>query len=162
MEKTQLALKLVLGELGLAPEIKTVKQRKTVQKGVYVAQLSGVDLGYRYNWYVMGPYSPGLTRDYFALRETLDAGDSGAGFELQDAVRLRLASVRDLLTAPEGVDLDQSDWLELVASVHYLLTHRRLGIDEAREALKKEKRHVAPFTDIAYQMLQDRGLVAAT
>lgn len=159
MEKAQLALKLVLDELGLAPDIKTVRQRKTVQKGVYLGQIAGVDLGYRYNWYVMGPYSPSLTRDYFALSESLSAGDDPSGFELQEAVRARLSKARDLLPVPDNVDLSQDDWMELLASLHYLMKQRRLPLAAAREQLDRQKPHVARFTDIAYAMLQDRELV---
>ena len=58
-------LQLVLAELGIDPEIETIDQRVIFQKAIYLAQAGGVPLRYRYNWYVMGPYSPNLTKDYY-------------------------------------------------------------------------------------------------
>lgn len=161
MEQAQVALKLLLDELGIAGTIGTVRERKTVQKAVYLAQAAGVDLGYRYNWYVMGPYSPGLTRDYFALDEALKAGESSGSFELQDVVKARLAKAKPLVAVPAEFDLGLSEWLELVASVHFLIVKQRLSQEAAREKLKVQKGHVAPFTDMAVEMLKDQGLLAA-
>ncbi len=56
METKLLVLKLFLGALGIDDSIETVDDRKRVQKAVYLGQLSGIDLGYRYGWYRMGPY----------------------------------------------------------------------------------------------------------
>lgn len=161
MDQTYVALKLLLDELNLQGSIKTVSDRKTVQKAVYLGQAAGVDLGYRYNWYHMGPYSPGLTRDYFSLAEALEAGESTAGFELQESARDRLARAKSLLTVPAGVDLQQADWLELLASTHFLRTQRRLTAQQAKELLNKEKRHVSPFADHAARALENVGLIAA-
>src|SRR3712207_9330456 len=49
--------------------------RKRVQKAVYIGQLTGVDLGYRFSWYVKGPYSTALTRDYYDLAEDVNSGE---------------------------------------------------------------------------------------
>lgn len=160
MERSQLALKLMLDELGLDPTIRTVRERKAVQKAIYLGQAAGVDLGYRYNWYIMGPYSPGLTRDYFALDEALNAGDKSAeGYELQATAKAQVGSVKPLMDVPEGVDLNQSEWLELLASVHFLIKRRRLNLPGAKELLQKQKPHVAPFTEKAARMLENQRLI---
>ena len=64
MRESLVALDLVLDELGVPTKVDTFRDRKLVQKAVYVAKAAGVDLGYTYGWYVHGPYSPALTRDY--------------------------------------------------------------------------------------------------
>lgn len=43
--------------------------RLRMQKYVYLAKLFGCDLGYEYNLYLRGPYSPGLAEDYYQLRK---------------------------------------------------------------------------------------------
>ena len=57
MDAKLITLRLFLDALGQSVDIETVDDRKRVQKAVYLGQLSGVDLGYRFSWYVMGPYS---------------------------------------------------------------------------------------------------------
>ena len=59
MEEKLVVLKLFLDELGIPDSIDTVDERKRIQKAAYLGQLSGVDLGYRYGWYKMGPYRIG-------------------------------------------------------------------------------------------------------
>lgn len=163
MQNSERALKLLLDGLGLPAAISTVRDRKTVQKSIYLVQASGVDLGYRYNWYRMGPYAPSLTRDYFGLAESLAAGDDDSSqYELQSSVRSRVDTVRGLLEVPAGVSLDQADWLELLASVHYLMVERGMPPEVMLEQIEKQKQHVAPFTATALSMLQDVGLIPVT
>ena len=75
MEQKLIALKMFLDALGVPETIDTIDDRKRVQKAVYLGQLSGIDLGYRFGWYLKGPYSPALTRDYFGLAEAIGLGD---------------------------------------------------------------------------------------
>jgi hypothetical protein len=54
MEKHQIALKLFLDELGVPIDTNNINDRKLAQKAVYLGQLSGVDLGYRFGWFSTG------------------------------------------------------------------------------------------------------------
>lgn len=163
MEQSQMALKLMLDGLNVPVDVGRVDDRKAIQKAVYLAQVAGVDLGYRYNWYRMGPYSPGLTRDYFALAGALRSGAEAelAGYVLRPNVVEKLTQVQPLLSAPAGVTLGQPDWLELVASLHFLLRQRRMDLEAARATLLREKTHVAPFMDVAVEALENGGLIPA-
>lgn len=162
VDNAQLALKLTLDELDVEPRVSTVDERKTVQKAVYLGQVAGVDLGYRYNWYIMGPYSPSLTRDYFALSESIAAKDDlSDAYELQQAVKERLAQVKPLTKPPATVPLDRADWLELLASAHYLVSARRMSWSDATAYLQRKKPHVAPYADNAREALKTRGWVPA-
>src|SRR5205823_6288469 len=107
-------------EFDVPAQIRTVADRKRVQKTISLAQLPSVDLGYRHGWYVMGPYSPPLTRDYYALDEAIGSAAAGTapGMQLPPPVRDRLQTVKPLFKVPDGVPLDVEDWLELVASLH--------------------------------------------
>lgn len=160
MANEQAALKLMLEEFELQPAVGTIKERKTVQKAVYLGQASGVDLGYRYNWYVMGPYSPALTRDYFALGESLSSGDDPSRhYQLQESAKTRLARVKPLIEPPAEVELPRPEWLELLASVHYLLEARRMPWDRATDYLSKQKPHVASYAAQARHALEEHGLI---
>lgn len=156
MDASQRALKLILEGLGVGSDISSVSRRKTVQKATYLVQAAGVDLGYRYNWYVMGPYSPALTRDYYALAEALavDEGDS-ANYALQDAVAAKVAEVSRLLNVPRDVNLGQAEWAELVASLHFLVEKRGLSKDDARAVIDREKSKLAPYFDQGARELEE-------
>lgn len=162
MDRGQVALKLFLDELGIPFDIATIDDRKRVQKAVYLGQLTGVDLGYRFGWYIRGPYSTRLTNDYFPLAESLAAGDTDwEGKTLKKSVKEKLARIRPLIDPPEGVDLSQEDWLELVASLDFLLRVSKLDDQEALRVLKQEKNHVFAYVAQANQALLDAGLLPA-
>lgn len=154
MDRGQVALKLFLDELGIDSGIQTIDDRKRVQKAVYLGQLSGVDLGYRFGWYIKGPYSPGLTKDYFGIAEAVASGDADwKGKKLREPISERLRTIRPLMEVPEGVNLPQEDWLELVASLHFLRKVSKLDEHEALRILKKEKSHVVGFVEEAKSAL---------
>lgn len=159
MDRGQVALKLFLDELGIPVDIETIDDRKRVQKAVYLGQLSGVDLGYRFGWYIMGPYCPSLTRDYFPLAEALASGDTDwEGLSLKEEVRGKLARIRPLMDPPGNVDLSQEDWLELVASLDFLRRVSKLDEEEALKVLRKEKSHVFDYVEHAKKALEDAQL----
>ena len=74
--------------LGENADIENFEDRKRFQKAVYLGQVAGVDLGYRYGWYVKGPYSTDLTQDYYAMSEAVAGGATvPANKQLKDEVR---------------------------------------------------------------------------
>lgn len=160
MDSRLLALKLFLSELGIPSIIETLDDRKRVQKAVYLGQLSRVDLGYRFGWYVHGPYSPELTRDYYALADVVDAGEeSFANKALHPSVSRRLRRMLPIMTTPSGFPLSQEKWLELVASYHYLRIVRGFGHEEALLQLERQKPELAPYTKFAVDSLALLGLI---
>jgi uncharacterized protein YwgA len=82
--------------------------RLKLQKYVYLARKFGFDLGYEYNMYIHGPYSPDLARDYYAL----DIQSVTGREELKEEF------IRLIKGASER-------WLELAASI--LMIHERYG-----------------------------------
>jgi hypothetical protein len=161
MEQRCVALKLLLDAVAIPSQIRTVADRKRVQKAVYLIQLTGVDLGYQYGWYLMGPYSPALTRDYYNLAAALDEGDNEtAGLELRGPVRERVDSIKSLMDVPDYIKFDQPSWLELLTSVHYLQKVRGLGEAAADQELKKSKPTLAPWAFAARQELKNRSLLS--
>lgn len=160
METNLIALKLLLDTLSISPAIDTVDDRKRIQKTVYLAQLTGLDLGYRFGWYLRGPYCASLTRDYYALADalTVEAADV-ENKQFSTEVTGMIRKVNPLFSTPSGVPLAQEDWLELVASLHFL---RKISCyDEAKstEVLKDKKAQLAPYINQAQAALTGVGLL---
>jgi uncharacterized protein YwgA len=120
MNKNQILLKLVLDEMGFdSADMGVFLKRKILQKKTYLLQLTGVDLGYRYNWYIYGPYCPALANDVFALREEIKYDDEFNDYELNPKTKEQLRVLLDtiLVIPPE---IEEHEWFELIASLHYL------------------------------------------
>lgn len=160
MEPRLTALKLFLEAMGVPSAIDTVDDRKRVQKAVYIGQLVGPNLGYRFSWYVKGPYSTALTRDYYAMAENVASGSSGEEPKLKPAITAKLAGLRPLLQVPSAIKLPQEDWLELLASLHFLRNVSGKSETEARAILDAEKPHVSMFVDQAKSKMEEFGLQA--
>ena len=122
MSKARILLKLVLDETGLGDlELKTFDERLELQKKIYLLQLTGLDMRYRYNWYLYGPYCPELTKETFLLKEELDSGNEDfEGFRLGKGASELINRAREIYEVPEGLNVRDQDWLELLASIHYL------------------------------------------
>lgn len=160
MEARLIALKLVLDALDIPNTIDTIDDRKRVQKAVYLGQLAGVKLGYRFGWYLKGPYSPDLTKDYYSLEEAIIMGDRD--YErtiLQQPLLDRLKQVRPLLDVPENVSLLQEDWLELVSSLHYLRKISNQSKEEANRTLREQKPNLVKYVSQAEEKLKEVKLL---
>ena len=154
-------LKLVLERLRVSTSISTLADRKRVQKAIELVQGAGIDLGYSFGWYIRGPYSPALTRDYFALDEATegDEASSTASYELRSSVVERLDRLRPILDVPNDVPIEQPEWLELLASVDYLQRVRRLDADRTNEVIRSKKSHIAAYLPQARAALAAGGLL---
>lgn len=141
MDAQLTALQLFLVELGIPPGVTRLTERRLLQKAVYLGQAAGADLGYRHNWYIYGPYSPALTRDYFTLAENVSAGAAAPqDVALHPALREALVSVKPLLETPADLELPPDEWLELLASIHYQACVMRRGTDGALTFLAQHER----------------------
>jgi hypothetical protein len=160
MDSRHIVLKLFVEALGQAADIGNFENRKIFQKAVYLGQLSGIDLGYRYSWYLKGPYSTGLTRDYYQLSEAAELGDrSFENRSLNPAIREKLARLRPLFEVPQDFPRNQADWLELLASWHYLRSVSRQSEDDARLTMQTQKPELAPYALVAQRVLEQQQLL---
>jgi uncharacterized protein YwgA len=158
MKTKLIALKLFLEELGVPSNIDTVDERKRVQKSIYLGQIAGVDLGYHFGWYLKGPYSPELTKDYYDLDEALTEGDlEYQKKDLKGQLKEKLQSIKSIVTQPCDIPLSQADWLELLASVHYQYSN----FDQAtgRANIEREKPTLAPHIQKAEEALRKSHLL---
>jgi uncharacterized protein YwgA len=161
MDERLIALNLFLEALDVPPDITTVTKRKRVQKTVYLGQRAGVNLGYMYGWYLMGPYSTSLTRDYYTLADELESSNKTEVRKrrLQPEIEKRLKNVRSLLQPPKDVKLDQDDWIELVASYDYLRTVSGYSHEKAVAMLRQTKNHLVGYVDAAVGALRAHSLL---
>jgi uncharacterized protein YwgA len=159
MDRQQISLKLTLDALGLPPRLDSFADRLILQKAIYLSQVVGVQLGYHYNWYLRGPYSPALTRDAFAIVAELKQNvDEAAGWQLDVTSLQRLRELRTLIERIPEQELSKK--LELLASVRFLLrapapqsgsvsalreTLHRFGkdysVEQIEQAIEELKRH---------------------
>lgn len=165
MDRQQIGLKLTLDALDLPLRLDSFNDRMALQKTIYLCQQAGVHLGYRYNWYLRGPYSPDLTRDAFDLKAKEGSGfDDTAGWNLDGTSFQKLKAIRPLWESrPES---EQPRWLELLASVLFLKRSydgRSKDAAGLRAILARNEKHFSE-DDIRHAMkeLDRHGLLSGT
>ena len=160
MKRELIVLKLVLKELGFDKKhVNNFGDRKDIQKAIYLSQRAGLRNRYRFGWYVYGPYSPDLTRAYYALAEE-NVSSEALGKRLKPTVIDNLKKVEKLiLSDSRPKDLGQSDWLELLASYDYLRQIAKKDHRDAIATLNEKKRALAPYAEHARSALIEAGLL---
>jgi len=130
MNKQQIALKLVLDNLGLGVHVRSFEDRLMLQKASYLAQVAGVNLGYYFNWYLRGPYCSALARDAFAISDELEASsDESEDWELDKRTISKVTRVRTLMAECSVKNAPRK--FELVASIHFLVTRKDFSPKDA-------------------------------
>lgn len=117
MEPRLNVIAATLKALELPISVESPGQRRIMQKAIYLAQEAGVPLGYTFGWHAAGPYSTDLADDYYEMAASMSA-QPGEIRPLTQALRQRLEDLKQGLTPPTKVT--QEEWLELLASVHFL------------------------------------------
>lgn len=169
MNKDHILLKLVLDKIGFGDlKIGDFASRKILQKKIYLLQLMGMDLGYRYNWYLYGPYCPALANDTFTLRDEIKYDDEFNNYELNPKTNSKIDKLNTITIPPDTPETSEPEWLELVASLHYL-KHIAYwsGKDNPEfevvfQKLEESKPHLAgkkKLAKVAWERLDDAGLV---
>lgn len=144
----------VLCRLGRFP-VAEFEGRLKLQKTIYLLQAFGIYLGYNFNWYIYGPYSPALTRDAF---EVLPQIGRYAPMKLGDAeAEERFKVFMDFL----GDKKNDAQWLELVGSLHML---RFMYGEKNKEAIFERMRKKQPYLSedkriAGWRRLEEFGLV---
>ncbi len=172
MNPARIELKLVLDQAGIGDiSLDTFSQRFNIQKRVYLIQLMGCDLGFRFGWYIRGPYAPPLTADAFTLRDELSLGERDyQSFKLADETAAKIEKAKRLWGYPSAAGVSPDQWLELLASVHYLkhIAYWPKGSAKDFESVFKSLVEAKPqFTSAkaaaerAWDRLDEFGLIAA-
>lgn len=146
MDRQQIALKLTIDGLGLHFNIDAFDDRLILQKAVYLAQAIGVNLGYYYQWYIHGPYSPTLTQDEYAIAVELGQDiDESKGWILDSVSQDRLKNLMNLI--PKSGKKEVSRKLVLLASVHFLVSRKQIHSSEAKEMSTTLKKFGKDFSE---------------
>lgn len=159
MRSELIALKLILDDLNISSDIKTVEDRKLIQKSIYLLQAVGGNLNYKYSWYKMGPYSTDLTADYYRLNEEIELGsEEYKKYNLGQIFKEKNNNLRKLFTIPENLSMSKEDWLELLSSVHFL---NKTGNDEnqVKQKIDLVKPHLKHGIDPAIKILKENNLL---
>ena len=106
-----------LGDLNL----QSFTNRLIYQKKIYLLQLFGLDLGYRYNWHIRGPYAPDLAGDLFSLKEEIEIDEDNEfnEYELKHSSLGKIEQMNELWQK-KPTEIDEETWAEVLASLHYL------------------------------------------
>lgn len=103
--------------------------RLRLQKLTFILKRMGLNLGYSFNWYHRGPYSPSLTQQLFSTRDddrlVIDAPVLSEG----DSRYVRM--VQEFL----GDEIDNASRLELIASTWFFIRHSGYSSDEREKII---------------------------
>ena len=131
----------------LEVEKDTFDERLLSQKKIFLLENLGVEIGYSYNWYIRGPYSPDLTSYIFANLDMLREQDLSK-YSLSENVKAN--------KKPDS--LDTSSWYELLASIFYIRKMWKKNKDDAFPTLIKYKpKYTKDQFDAAVSLLENSG-----
>jgi uncharacterized protein YwgA len=118
MVNRKIVLNMVLAKLG-GLKLDQFSDRLALQKRIYLLQVFGLDLGYRYSWYVRGPYCSSLTDQAYSVRQDQqNVVEASKSLKLSSAAQKILQSYLEFEQKLSQRDISRS--LELAASIHFL------------------------------------------
>lgn len=153
-------LSKVLFELGINKiDMRDFNNRLIYQKMIYILQEKGVSLGYDYNWYIRGPYSPQLAEDLFNISEELFNQNKGLVFINNQEVIQQIKNTHAILN-----DYSNNPYfLEILASLIYIQKNpsaKSKGKNELKQILLTKKPMLKDFpkydeyVDQAWEIMQ--------
>lgn len=116
MKKIDIANGVVFQKFNISKD--SFDTRLLAQKKIYLLQSLGTNLGYEYNWYLRGPYSPSLSNYIYNNLEVLGSYDF-SDYTITDKAKNDIESVVQLETE-KGQDIDSVQWYELLASLMFI------------------------------------------
>jgi uncharacterized protein YwgA len=100
-------------KLHVDSSMETFANRKLLQKLTYMIEAFGIDLGFRFSWYVHGPYDKRLTSVLY--QDGTNESDRPVPDKYLDE-EAKLKNLQDFLDK----DIKSSRTMELIVSLHYL------------------------------------------
>ena len=120
MNNMDIANGIIFKKMAISKE--SFDDRIICQKKIYLLQSLGTDLGYSYNWYLRGPYSPALANYVYSNAELLSSTNFD-DYKISESVTENIKRVNDL-EKQRPTDLSLSSWYELLASLIYIEKNR--------------------------------------
>lgn len=121
MKNIDIARGLVFQKLGISKE--SFDDRLKSQKKIYLLQSLGTNLGYDYNWYIHGPYSPTLADDIYNNIDVLSSTNFSQ-YKIKETVANKIDLVNRLTVEPHE-KLTDASWYELLASLLYIARNKK-------------------------------------
>lgn len=118
MDEQYIAVRLIHDYiLGRPPSVNDFSDRIIAQKIIYLTDKLGIECGdFEFNWYKRGPYSPALTK---VLYENEASESDCSKYNLLSEAQELIEPLKRLI-AEDKYELGEVDWIELLASTHYL------------------------------------------
>lgn len=165
MDRQQILLAKSLEAAEVPLSVKSFNERLILQKSVYLLQVAGIHIGYRFRWYIRGPYSPDLTAGAFGIVNEGKYGEMELqGWKLDDESATRARSLQPLLHREGETKADHAQRLELLASALFLFKTEQAKPSDPEgtsEILKKnDKDFDAGEVKAAVKELRAHGLLA--
>lgn len=163
MNNIDIANGMVFQKMGISRE--SFDDRLICQKKIYLLQSLGTDLGYSYNWYVRGPYSPALTNYIYTNLDVLASGDF-SNYRLSESAEGNIGRVNGLLKEKRQ-DFKEASWYELLASLLYIHNNSKSwklnGEDDTLFAtlMRYKPQYNVEQCEYAFNVLRDKGFVKA-
>jgi uncharacterized protein YwgA len=154
-EQRTLVLGVLLKRIGNF-DLSTFKGRLVLQKTVYLLQSYGINLGYKFSWYIHGPYSPDLTKDAFRLQKVFPQ------IPMAEFGDKKVEKCFEGFLNFVGEKKKDGDWLEQLACTHFL---KVLNPEEEKtEVIHKVLKHEYHFTkeqcQKAWDYLEQNNLIS--
>lgn len=164
MDRQQILLAKTLEAAGIPLKVDTFDQRLILQKAVYLLQAAALHLGYRYRWYLRGPYCTEVAGDAFGIiREGRAAKDELATWGFDNVSAEKARKLKSLLDRDGESEVDKARRLELLASVLFLVKTRQTSPDDINQTNKilnaNDKHYSDEEVQAAFEELRDNGLL---
>lgn len=118
--------------------------RLKMQKAVYLLTEMGVPVGnYGFRWYLHGPYSQDLHDDMYDMCCVSSRDDSEV--EILAEYDKRLGRLRDVISFEVKDRYSDSNWMECIASIHYLRNNilpYNATMEQVLNELESRKKHL--------------------
>lgn len=111
--KVRKKLLQLYGDLGVEPHLDNFVSRKQLQKLTYLIEAFGIFLGFKFSWYLHGPYDRRLTAVLYD--DNREESNRNVDDKYQNEEKI-IKKLKEFL----GRDIYSSRTLELIVSLHYL------------------------------------------
>jgi len=135
--------------------IDTFDGRLILQKTIYLMQSFDLPLGYRFSWYIYGPYSPDLTEDGYQLKDIFKEVPS-MKFVKEEREKQFKKFIKFL-----GEKKNDPKWLEILASIHFIykLNRQMSKNDILKLIINKQPYILKKDCEEAWNYLEEVGLL---
>lgn len=135
MDRQQILLAKSLEAADLPLALTSFDDRLILQKAVYLLQSAGIQIGFRFHWYLRGPYSPDLTSAAFGILQEGHVGKTELQrWNLDEASADKARKISELFQ-PKDTKAAIARRLELLASLLFLSKTKQLNLTEAEKAV---------------------------